>query len=192
MRMLRRGEATAPPKKITGAPPQPPKAKAEKSLKESRRAHLRKLRLQCAPAEGFQDDAKASQSTIADRGLGAAPPVMRSGERVASRARNSPFPKKAPQGHFFPFTGPAKRPSALPCPSRRVRVFAPGAAGLRVAPLHPRRGSSPQAAGGPPSPPTGCPCPYPGRGGERWGRKRPDCSPFGQQSAASAAPLSLR
>ena len=40
MRMLRRGEATAPPKKITGAEPQPPKAKAEKSLKESRRAHL--------------------------------------------------------------------------------------------------------------------------------------------------------
>lgn len=125
-------------------------------------------------------------------GLGAAPPVMRSGERVASRARNSPFPKKAPQGHFFPFTGPAKRPVCVTVSVSTGASIRTRSRRLSGCPSPTPDGGRRRRRRGAPSPPPGCPGPYPGRDGGRWGRKRPDCCPDGLQSAASAAPLSLR
>lgn len=178
MRMLRRGEATAPPKKITGAEPQPPKAKAEKSLKESRRAHLpvSLWETACAPAEGFQD-AKASQSTRCRRGAGGSAPshaIWRA--RGLTRSKQS-FPEKSPAGAFFPF----HRPREAACLCHCVRLDGceyshpePSAFGLSLS--HPRRGSTPEAAGGSFTP-SGVSRPIPGPGRGKVGAQAPRLLP---------------
>nr|CDL67144.1 unnamed protein product [uncultured bacterium] len=64
------------------------------------------------PVENLSYPGSSGNRDVAG-GLGAAPPVMRTGGAVASRPRNSPYPKKAPappaQRGLFSSHGPRKR-----------------------------------------------------------------------------------
>lgn len=75
----------------------------------TRRASLRSLLGRCAERwrkgfpRGYTDDSRKSRGR-ASGGLGAAPPVMRTGGAVASRPRNRPLPKAPAAPAAFPLT----------------------------------------------------------------------------------------
>lgn len=126
-------------------------------------------------------------------GLGAAPPVIHFGGAVASPRRNKPLPKKAPappaRGAFFPSHGSAKRPFRGTRSVSTGASIRPRSRSFRAAFLPPRRGETPKAAGGRPSPPTGCPWAASPRDGGRRGASAPDCVPNGHNWATASAPL---
>lgn len=67
--------------------------------------------------------------------------------------------------------------------------YSPPEPGLSCRFSSPRRGETPKAAGGRPSPPTGCPWAASPRDGGRRGASAPDCVPNGHNWATASAPL---
>lgn len=115
------GSLPALPPQSPGVAAYSPSARRKKKkpvVLPTRRASLRSLLGRCAERwrkgfpRGYPDDSRKSRGR-ASGGLGAAPPVMRTGGAVASRPRNSPYPKKAPappaQRGLFSSHGPRKR-----------------------------------------------------------------------------------
>ena len=83
--------------------------KKKPAVLPTRRASLRSLLGRCAERwrkgfpRGYPDDSRKSRGR-ASGGLGATPPVMRTGGAVASRPRNRPLPKAPAAPAAFPLT----------------------------------------------------------------------------------------
>ena len=137
------------------------KRQKRKRLREYRRAHL-----------GLASKSRALCRGLG--GLGAAPPVLRSGGAVASprlSLRTGKAERDAPT--FLLSPAPRSGLSATRDPSRRGRVFGHGA-GAFVSRLFPPAGGRRRRRRGGTFTPYGVPPPGLGGGGGRWGRKRPD------------------
>lgn len=173
----------------------PGKAKAEKPLEESRRAHLPVSRWETACALPGAAPVLAIRG-IPPGGWGQRPQSSVLAARWPHRDETNRFRKKPlrrrREGPFSLSPAPRSGLFAARDPSRRGRVFAPGAGAFVPLLFPPRRGETPKAAGGHLHPLRGVPGqPRPGTG-EGGAAKRPDCGPNGQQSAVASAPLTLR